>query len=102
MPNPNPITEVYNGIPIRKCNTYLLRFDAVTWKSLILESERTGLPIRKILTYSSRPCDACKSTDVIVFERGKKILVKRGIFSMHIPQSSGISIIKQRKNAEKS
>lgn len=101
MPTTNPVLEVCNDIPIKKCNTYLLRFDAVTWKNLILESERTGLPIRKILTYSSRPCEACASTDVIVFEKGKEIRVRRGIFSRHIPQSSGISIIKQRKNAEK-
>lgn len=100
MANGNPILEVYNGIPIRKTNTYLLRLDAVTWKNLILESERTGLPIRKILGYSSKPCDQCIHTDVVVYTKGKEIRIKRGIFSRHIPEGNGSSIIKQR-NAKK-
>lgn len=100
MPVSNPIIEYYNGIPIRKCNTYLLRLDPVTFKNLILESERTGLPIRKILAYTSKPCDNCIGTDVVIFNKGKEIRIKRGIFSRHIPENNGTSIIKQR-NAKK-
>jgi|ERR1700733_2408255 len=96
MPDTNPIIEVYKGIPIRENNAFKMRLGAVMFKTLILESERTGLPISKILIHSSKPCDHCCGVDVVVFRKGKEIKVKRGILSRHIPEGSGTSIIKQR------
>lgn len=95
MRESNPVVEVYNGVNIRQCNNFQIRLSAVVFKLLILESERTGLPISKILAYSSKPCDQCSGIDVVVFRKGKEIKVKRGILSRHIPQGNGTSIIKQ-------
>lgn len=92
---------MYNEIPIRECNFITLRVGAVPYKRLIIECERTGLPISKILAHSSRPCNSCTNIDVLVYEKGKEIKVTRGIFSQNISQSSGTSIIKQKKNAKK-
>lgn len=100
MPNTSPIIEVYNGIAIRQNNRFVLRMGAVMFKTLILESERTGLPISKILVHSSTPCESCVGIDVTVFRKGKEIKIKRGILSRHIPEGNGTSIIKQ-KNAKK-
>jgi hypothetical protein len=96
MAKNNPIVEIYKGIPIRRCNIYNIRMGAVLYKTLILESERTGLPISKILAYSSKPCERCSLTDVVAFNKeGDEIKIKRGILSRHIPEGSGTSIIKQ-------
>jgi hypothetical protein len=101
MEEKNPIVEVYKGINIRRSNTYKHRFNAVVYKMLILESERTGLPISKILAYSSKPCDRCAQIDIIVFNKeDEEIRIKRGILSRHIPEGNGTSIIKQA-NAKK-
>lgn len=92
----SPIVEIYNGIPIRENNRYVIRMGAVMFKTLILESERTGFPISKILAYSSKPCDRCSMTDVIAFNKdGDEVKIKRGILSRHIPEGNGSSIIKQ-------
>lgn len=97
----NPIVEVYNGISIRENNRYVLRMGRVLFKNLLLESERTGLPISKILAYSSKPCDRCLMIDVIAFNNdGDEVKIKRGILSRHITQSSGTSRINQA-NAKK-
>lgn len=95
MQETNPIIEVYNGIPIRENNRFVMRMGAVMFKTLILESERTGLPISKILAYSSKPCESCCDIEVIVFRKGKEIKIKRGLLSRHIPEGNGTSIIKQ-------
>lgn len=99
MRNPNPVLEVYNGIPIRKNNIFHLRMGAVLLKTLILESERTGIPISKILVYSSQPCSNCSSKTNCVEVKGKLICVSRGLLGRHITQPSGASIIK-RANAK--
>lgn len=92
----NPVVEIYKGITIRQCNQYQIRLSAVMFKTLILESERTGLPISKILAFSSKPCDRCVGTDVVTFNKeGEEVKVKRGILSRHIPEGNGSSIIKQ-------
>jgi hypothetical protein len=92
----NPVVEVYKGIEIRQNNIFHLRMGAVLFKTLILESERTGLPISKILSISSKPCERCCSIDVIVFNKeGEEVKIKRGILSRHIPEGNGTSIIKQ-------
>lgn len=96
MPDINPIIEIYNGIPIRENNRFTMRMGAVMFKTLILESERTGLPISKILAHSSKPCDCCIGIDVVIFRKGKEIKIKRGLLSRHIPDGNGTSIIKQR------
>lgn len=96
MAKNNPIVEVYKGVTIRQCNPYQIRLSAVMFKTLILESERTGLPISKILAFSSKPCDRCSSTDVITFNKeGEEVKIKRGLLARHIPESNGTSIIKQ-------
>lgn len=96
MVEKNPIVEVYKGVVIRKTNLYKHRFNAVVYKLLILESERTGLPISKILAYSSKPCERCINTEVIVYNKeDEEVRIKRGILSRHIPEGNGTSIIKQ-------
>ena len=95
MDNSNPVVEEYNGIKIRKSNKYMLRIGAPLFKFLILESERTGLPISKILAFSSKPCERCSQIEVIAYNsKDEEVRIKRGILSRHI-QGSGSSIIKQ-------
>jgi uncharacterized protein YcbX len=92
----NPVVEVYKGIKIRQCNPYQLRLSAVMFKILILESERTGLPISKILAFSSKPCERCSTTEVVAFNKdGDEVKIKRGILSRHMPEGNGTSIIQQ-------
>lgn len=93
----NPVIEIYKGIKIRKCNPYQIRMDAILFKFLILESERTGLTISKILSISSRPCERCSNTDIIIYnEEDEEVKIKRGILYTHAPsKNSGTSIIKQ-------
>lgn len=92
----NPIVEVYNGVTIKQNNRYVYRMGAVLFKTLLLESERTGLPISKILAYSSKPCERCPMTDAIAYNKeGDEVKIKRGILSRHIPEGNGTSIIKQ-------
>lgn len=96
MRNSNPIVEIYKGIIIRKSNPYKQRFNAIKYKMLILESERTGLPISKILALSSKPCENCSDVDVVAYnEKSEKIHIKRGILYDNGKQRSGVSIIKQ-------
>lgn len=96
MAKSNPVVEVYKGINIRQCNQFQIRLSAVVFKTLILESERTGLPISKILAYSSKPCERCSLTDIVAFNKdGEEVKIKRGILSRHIPEGNGTSIIKQ-------
>jgi len=92
----NRIVEVYKGVVIRQSNLYKFRMSAPLYKMLILESERTGLPISKILAYSSKPCERCSMTDIVAFNKeGDEVKIKRGILSRHIPEGNGTSIIKQ-------
>lgn len=101
MAKKNPVVEVYKGIQIRENNRYVFRMGPVMFKTLILESERTGFPISKILAYSSKPCDRCSMTDIIIFNKeGEEVKLKRGILSRHIPEGNGTSII-QQANAKK-
>jgi len=96
MPKNNPVVEVYKGIVIRKSNIYRQRFNDVKYKMLILESERTGLPISKILSLSSKPCEKCSSIEVIAYNgNSEKVTIKRGILYDNGNQRSGVSIIKQ-------
>lgn len=76
--------------------------NAILYKILILESERTGLPITKILAFSSKPCERCCEIDVIIYDKeDEKLNIKRGILYNNIPlKTSGTSIIKQA-NAKK-
>jgi hypothetical protein len=92
----NPIVEVYKGVNIRQCNRFQIRLSAVVFKTLILESERTGFPISKILALSSKPCDRCVGMDMIAFNKdGDEVKIKRGILSRHIPEGNGASALKQ-------
>lgn len=92
----NPVVEMYKGIPIRQSNTFKMRMGAVLYKTLILESERTGLPITKILSYSAKPCEKCAGVDVVAYNKeDEKVMIKRGILSNHMSQGSGTSKIKQ-------
>lgn len=96
MAKDNPIIETYKGVQIRENNRFVLRMGPVLFKLLILESERTGMPISKILAYSSTPCEKCVSIPVITFNRDDDMVkIKRGILSQHIPEGNGTSIIKQ-------
>lgn len=92
----NPIVEVYKGIPIYKSNVYRQRFNAAKYKFLLLESDRTGLPISKLLSLSSKPCEKCANIDVVAYnDKSEKVSVKRGILYNNAGQRSGTSIIKQ-------
>lgn len=97
----NPVLEVYKGIKIRKSNIFQYRMDAILYKTLILESERTGLPISKILAFSSKPCERCSQIDIIVYDKNDdEVRIKKGILYNNMPEGNGTSIIKQH-NAKK-
>lgn len=93
----NPVLENYKGINIRHSNTFHMRMDGVLFKFLVLESERTGFAISKILSLSSKPCERCSNIDVISYnENDEEIKIRRGILFDYAPsKSSGTSIIKQ-------
>jgi hypothetical protein len=96
MAGGGPVLEIYKGIKIRQCNVVVLKFSAAKYKYLILESERTGLPMSKILAYSSRPCERCTQIEVVAFNKeGDEVKIKRGILSSIMSQNSGTSIIQQ-------
>lgn len=96
MSEQSPVVEIYKGIKIRKCNKVKFTFSAAAYKHLLLESERTDMPITKVLIHSSKPCDRCLLIDVIAFNKeGQEFKIKRGILSRHIPEDNGRSIIKQ-------
>lgn len=98
MSKNNPVVEIYNGVIIRECNRYVFKFPAPFFKLLILESERTKLPISKILSISSTPCDACSKIDVIAYNKSDDaVKIKRGILSRHHPAGSGRPITQQAK-----
>lgn len=96
MAKNNPIVEIYKGVEIKKSNYVLLRFTSTMYKYLVLESERTSLPITQILTVSSKPCEACSKIDVIAYNKDdEEVSIKRGILSRHNLQCSGRPIIQQ-------
>lgn len=96
MPESNPVVEVYKGVEIRKCNAVQFKLSAAAFKNLVLESERTNIPITKLLIHSSKPCERCLLIDVIAFNRdGQEFKIKRGLLSRHIPENNGRGIIKQ-------
>lgn len=96
MAGSSPIVEVYKGVKIREINVITLKVSAPIFKFFILESERTNLPITKLLCHSSKPCERCMLTDVIAFNGiGEEVLVKRGMLSRHIPENNGRGIVKQ-------
>lgn len=95
MSKNDPVLEYCHNIPIRKSNIFQIRLTATVYKALILESERTGLPISKIIIYGSRPCERCVKEDALVFIDGEPVRVKKGILSLWDTQLSGRSIIKQ-------
>lgn len=98
----NPVVEIYKGIDIRKSNVYPLRLPDFLLKELIDESERTGLPISKILVLSSRPCHCCKNLTIPTENKnGEMIEIKRGILYRNHIQNSGTSILEQNiRNAK--
>jgi hypothetical protein len=96
MSTNSEVVEVYKGIEIRKCNKIRLTFSASAFKYLILESERTNIPITKLLIFSSKPCEKCTNMDVVVFNKdGNEFKIKRGILSRHVPENTGRGIIQQ-------
>lgn len=98
MPKTNSVLEVYKGIQIRKSNHVFLRVGAPLYKFLILESERTGIPISKILVYSDKPCEVCAKSDIIVYNKDNdQFTIKRGILARHHPENQGRSIIHHAK-----
>lgn len=86
--NDNPVIEIYKGRPIRNNNTILLRVDQITLKKIIDIQDTTGLSIRKILSYSSAPCDRCSMQPVTVYNDTGELKIERGILSKRIPASS--------------
>ncbi len=97
---PRAIIEVYKGISIRSVNVVRIGLGPVHYKRIIDESEKTGLPIPKLLAYSGKPCEKCKDVCVIIFDKeGELVHIKRGL--LHVPQSNGISIIEKAKNRNK-
>lgn len=96
MGNQNNVVEVYKGIKIRRSNRYVFRFSPAFYKFLILESERTGLPISKILSLSSAPCQSCMGINIITYNKQDEMVeIKRGILSRHHPESNGSPIMQQ-------
>lgn len=85
MPTNNPLVEIFEGIEIRRYNRIEFKVDAKTFKE-ILTLQLSGLSVRKILGYSSKPCIKCESIDVITYNReGDEVKIKRGLLSKRIP-----------------
>lgn len=97
MPS-NPILYQYKGVNIRKYNKVVFRVGENSFRKLIDETERTGLSCHKILAYTSRPCEICKSTDVTVYHEDRKVNIKKGL--LHVPQNSGVNITKTNYKKE--
>jgi len=98
----NPVVEVYNGVKIRKYNTCHLKFGAAFFKFLVLESERTGMPISKILMISSQPCEVCTKISVTAFNsKDEEVQIKRGLLSRPHIENNGRSIMAQAKEKSK-
>ena len=94
------VVEVYKGVKIREMNLVNIQVSAPIFKFFILEAERTGLPITKLLAYSGKPCEKCTNIDVIIFGKdGEEIKIKRGMLSRHIPENHGRGIIQQGNEA---
>ncbi len=94
----NPILYYHKEVPVRKYNTVNMRIDEITYKELIDSESDTGLSLRKIIGYSSTPCEKCVNTFVVVRTENGQVKVKRGILSKRIPGSNGINKI--TKNAK--
>lgn len=76
----NPITGNYKGRNIRKYNTIYLRLTESEYKKFIDAKEKYGLSEREILELSGKPCECCKNTEVISYNKNDDpIYIKRGI-----------------------
>lgn len=76
----NPIVETYKGRNIRKYNTINIRLSPTEYKKFIDAKMDYGLSERDLLEISGRPCDCCKNTDVISYDKNDDpIYIKRGI-----------------------
>ena len=96
MSGSRKVVEVYKGVKIREMNVINLKVSAPIFKFFVLEAERTGLPITKLLAYSGKPCEKCANIEVIAFNKeGEEIKIKRGMLSRHIPENMGRGIIQQ-------
>lgn len=101
MAGSSPVVEIYKGVKIREINVITFKVSAPIFKFFVLESERTNLPITKLLSHSSKPCERCILTDVIAFNGcGEEVSVKRGMLSRHIPENNGRGIIQQGNENE--
>jgi len=97
MAKNNPVIEEYKGVKIRRFNSVEFKFGIVQYKKILDEVESTGLSIHKLIAHSSQPCDKCKGSDVVFYDKNDNLCkVKRGILS--IPESNGISIIQNARD----
>jgi hypothetical protein len=85
----NPVVEIYKGKTIRIHNTIKIRVDQITLKKIIDVQDETNLSVRKILSYSSTPCEKCKLELVRVITDDGEVRIERGILSKRIPSSHG-------------
>lgn len=86
----NPVVEIYKGVPIRKYPVVKIYVDTISLKQIIDTQQDTGLSVKKILAYSSRPCSCCTGVNVIILKKdGKEIEIPRGIISKRIGNASG-------------
>lgn len=94
--NTNPVIEIYKGMEVKTTNLVTLKLSPIEFKELIDIEIDTGLSLRKIIGYSSRPCEKCKGTSVVVFDKDdKELRIRRGFLSNRIPTNSGINRVKQ-------
>jgi len=93
----NPIKYFHKGRAIRSHNTLQIRVDEITLKKIIDIEEETGLSPRKILSYSSTPCERCANVQIRVMTDAGEVRIDRGILSKRIPASPG----NKKRNLEK-
>ncbi len=95
----NPVLYQHKKVNVRRCNKVVLLFGEVAFKKMIDEVDKTGLSIHKILAYSGKPCERCKGTEVVIFDKNdNEVKIKKGL--LHIPENNGTNII-QKANAKK-
>lgn len=99
MPLQNQVVEIYKGVKIRKCNRVVLKLGVSAFKKILDEVDKTNLSIGKVLAYSGKPCDKCKNTCTVAYDKdGERLEIKKGLLSNHIPENNGINVIKQAQN----
>ena len=76
----NQIIEVYRDHFVHQYNKLQIRVSQSEYKKFIDAKLDLGLSTREVLEFSGRPCDCCRDTEVLVFnKKDSPVKIKRGI-----------------------